>query len=244
MTRFNPPAPPYVGPPENHSGYDNKRPGKHPIDRIVMHGTVSATEAGGARNIARLFTEGLVEGSCHYVVDPAEAVQAAYDSVVCWHAPPNPGSLGVELCDWVGAPPHRRTPLPLSRWNDKPHRAMLANAARLVAPLCLAYNVPPKMRGPVALKAGRRGLCEHDDVSRAFGQSSHWDLGAFPRRRFARMVRAEIDAIRTPAKPKRKPTRVDRARDLLDAALDTAHARRQARRVRKLEAAKAALPTH
>jgi hypothetical protein len=84
----------------------------------------------------------------------------------------------------------------MARWADANHTAMLKLAARLVAELCLAYDVPPYMRTPQGLRAGKHGLCEHDDVSDAWHQSSHWDLGNFPRRRFAVMVRREVAAIK------------------------------------------------
>jgi hypothetical protein len=224
---YPPPAPPYVGPPYRKSPGDNK-----PIRRIVLHGTVSPTERGGARNIARYFRSSAAGGSAHYCVDPGEVVQTAYDSVIAWHAPPNGNSIGIELCDMVGD--KHGKPLPLSRWNEANHAAMLQLAARLTAELCLAYDVPVRMVGPVGLKAGKQGICEHSDVSQAFKQSSHWDLGMFPRRRFIRMVRAERDQIiaanddsAAPAKPT-GPTRVTKARDLLEQAYRRAkHPRRR-----------------
>ena len=77
----NPPSPDYYGPPARQSGNGNK-----PIHRVVIHSTVSPCEPGGARNIAAYFRSNTAGGSAHYVVDPTETVQAAYDSVVCWHA--------------------------------------------------------------------------------------------------------------------------------------------------------------
>lgn len=181
---FAPPSPPYLGPAKFQGGSDNK-----PIRRIVIHGTVSPTEAGGARNIARYFTQSVTRpSSAHYVRDPGETVQVVYDSVVAYHAPPNRHSIGYELCDWVKGP--------ITRWDDKPHRRMLRGAAKDVARLCLAYNVPIRKIGPVALRLGRKGICGHVDVSNAWRQTSHWDPGAFPWRRFIRMVREEADALR------------------------------------------------
>lgn len=233
------PAPVYLGPSAKFSAGDNK-----PIDRIVLHGTVSPTAEGGARKIAAYFRSTVAGGSAHYVIDPGEVVQTSYDSVVCHHAPPNAHSLGVEFCDWVGGGDRRSTPLPLSRWDDGDHYRMLRLGARLVAELCLAYDVPVRLVGPAGLKLGRRGICEHSDVSEAFRQSSHWDLGNFPRRRFIQMVRAEVTAIRTdqgkaptPAPPI-PPTLVTRARDLLEQAYrQTRNKSRRARIERALAAA-------
>ena len=169
MTSYPPPSPPYVGPPAKSSGAGNK-----PINRIVLHGTVSPAVKGGARNIAAYFRSSSAGGSAHYIVDPGEVVQSAYDDVIAWHAPPNRNSIGVEFCDPVGGP---NGALPLSRWDDAAHRAELKLGARLVAELCLAYNVPPVMLTPAQLRAGKRGICEHDDVSDAWHQSSHGDHG-------------------------------------------------------------------
>src|SRR5690349_19229744 len=107
MPKFKAPEPVYLGPPAHFTAGDNK-----PVSRIVIHSTVSECKAGGAREIAAYFRTKAAGGSAHYVVDPSEVVQAAYDSVVCWHAPPNEHSLGIEMCDTPG-------PLP----NDKPGTA-------------------------------------------------------------------------------------------------------------------------
>ena len=68
---------------------------------------------------------------------------------------------------------------------------MLERTAKLTAHLCAASDLPPRFLSVAALKAGGRGITTHNNVSRAFGQSSHWDPGAWPRRRFMRMVRRE-----------------------------------------------------
>lgn len=179
-----PPTPPYLGPAYRHGDDDNK-----PIRRIVIHSTVSPCELGGARRIAGYFRSTAAGGSAHYVVDPGETVQVVYDSTVAYHAPPNQHSLGVELCDYPVADD-------AARWRDQPHRMMLDRAAMLVAQLCLAYGVPPVWRGRLALRAGAHGITTHAEVSQAFGQSTHWDPGAWPRRRFMRKVRRNIRQLR------------------------------------------------
>lgn len=233
MSDFKPPSPVYLGPARRSSSGSNK-----PIKRIVMHGTVSPTVRGQARATAAYFRGTSAGGSAHYVVDPGEVVQVAYDSVIAWHAPPNSNSLGVELCDWVGKDGKA---LPLSRWEGADHKAMLKLAARLVAELCLAYDVPPLMLGPGDLKAGRRGICEHSDVSEAFRQSSHWDCGNFPRKYFERLVQAEVKALRTDDKPAtvNPPTGLSKARELLEQALRNA---RKAGRKRRIDKALKSLP--
>lgn len=183
-----PPSPPYLGPAYRHGDNDNK-----PIRRIVIHSTVSPCELGGARNIAGYFRSSSAGGSAHYVVDPGEVVQVVYDSTVAYHAPPNQHSLGVELCDYPVAGS-------AARWKDREHRLMLDRAAMLVAQLCLAYGVPGYYRNATQLRGGAHGVTTHAQVSEAFRQSSHWDPGAWPRRRFMRKVRRNIRQLRKGAK--------------------------------------------
>lgn len=189
--RIAPPEPPYLGPPDKSTPGSNK-----PITRVVIHSTVSPCKPGGARQIAAYFRSASAGGSAHYVVDPAETVQAAYDSVICWHAPPNPGSLGIEMCDIPGPVPNdppgsarwkaaRRS----WRWARPEQQAMLKRTAELTAHLCLAYDVPIVWVDALRLRGGGHGITTHAEVSKAFGQSTHWDPGFWPRRRFMRLVR-------------------------------------------------------
>lgn len=188
--RAEPPAPLYVGPAKYQGPATNK-----PIRRIVIHGTVSPTVEGGAMAVARYFREVATRpSSAHYVTDPGEDVQVVYDSVVAYHAPPNTGSIGHELCDLVVD--GNDDLLPMKRWGDKPHTRMLRRAARLDAALCLAYNIPIRKVGPIGLRLGRKGICGHDDVAKAWGQTDHRDPGNFPWKRFIRMVKCEADLIR------------------------------------------------
>lgn len=176
MTKYPAPAPPYLGPPARDSGTNNK-----PIRRIVIHSTVSPCVEGQARRTAAYFRHPSARGSAHYCVDPGEVIQSAWDSVVCWHAPPNQHSLGIEMCEYPSTN--------VKRWDDRPHQQLLERTARLTAELCLAYGVPTKFRRPWQLRLGMGGITTHNFVSKAWGQSTHWDPGAWPRRKFMRLVR-------------------------------------------------------
>lgn len=177
------------GHPHRHSGENN-----HPINRVVIHSAVMRCEVGAARRLATWNTTGATGGSWHFAVDPAETIRCSWSRYVCHHAPPNKGSLGIEMADWPAPVPGvkgralnalRKT----WRWNTYPHRKMLARTAVLTAELCLKYDLPPVFLTPADLRAGRRGITTHANVSAAFGQSSHWDPGFWPRRRFMLMVR-------------------------------------------------------
>lgn len=152
------------------------------ITRVVMHATVSPCEKGGARKVARYFQSSQAGGLAHFIVDPSETVQACREDISCWHAPPNAGSIGVELCDpQAGA---------VDRWYDDLHRQMLQRAAVLVADLCHRHQLPLEYLNASALLAGRRGITMHRDVSTAWKQSSHTDPGVgFPMAHFVDLVK-------------------------------------------------------
>lgn len=174
--RVPPPDPPYEGPAAHTSDGDNL-----PATRVVLHSTVSPCVPGGRHAVAAYFRTEASGGSAHYVCDPVGVCQVVPDHVVAWHAPPNGHSFGVEMCDQ----PTRLTRL---RWRDANHRAMLHVTAQLVAQLCACYGIPPRFLSVRQLRRGGHGVTTHNNVSRAWRQSTHWDPGAWPRRRFMRLV--------------------------------------------------------
>lgn len=209
------PAPKYIGPANRNGG-----PGNKPIKRIVIHCTVSPC-ATGAENIARYFKTTSTPASAHYVVDAKTTIQSLYDSYVGFHAPPNGNSLGIELCCNL----HGQGK---GHWSRRDHKKMLRRAARLTAELCLAYDVPAVRLTPAEMRAGKQGLCGHNDVRDAWGQTTHWDPGPhFPWKWFVQLVQDEIEQIKCENKPDPKPkkrkkrnTRVRRARKELAEALE------------------------
>lgn len=180
------------GVPAHHSGEGNK-----PIQRVVIHSAVMPCEPGRARQLGAMNASGATGGSWHYATDPREAIQCSWDSFVCWHAPPNPHSLGIEMADTPGKRPATLALRRLNpwRWRGKNHRAMLAVTARLTAELLVYYELPVMFLRPKDLRAGRRGFTTHANVTRAWHQSTHWDPGWWPRRRFTRMVRTQVQHI-------------------------------------------------
>lgn len=185
-TKIPPLDPVYLGPAAHTSPGSN-----FPVERCVIHMTVSPCVPGQARATAGYFRNPAAGGSAHYVVDPVETVQSVGDSVIAWHAPPNPRSIGFELCGY----PDASRVVAAARWATRPYRRTLNRAARDVAQTCLAYEVPLAFLSAEELRAGRRGITTHANVSEAFHQSSHWDPGWWPRRRFMRLVRQHAQRI-------------------------------------------------
>jgi hypothetical protein len=204
VNRIEPPSPPVVGDgiPNRHSGSEANKP----IRRVVIHSAVMPCEPGRARQLGAM-NQTSETGSWHYATDPAETIQCSWDSVVCWHAPPNEHSIGIEMADNPGPrPTGTREQLARLRdswrWAGKNHRAMLDRTAYLTARLCLAYGLPTRYVPAARLRAGQRGWTTHAQVSAAFRQSTHWDPGFWPRRRFGRLVRKHARQIQQEA---RKP---------------------------------------
>lgn len=159
----------------HHSGTQDR------VTRIVIHGTVSPCVPGGAVNVARYFQTAGAGGSAHYVVDPNETVSCLKETVIGWHAPPNTGSIGIELCD-----PQKGAS---ARWADANHEAMLERAAALVREVAARWHVPLTKLTVAQVKAGKHGVCGHVDVSKAFGQTDHTDPGTgFPWAHFMNLV--------------------------------------------------------
>lgn len=191
MTPIPPPSPPWEGPAAHTTPGENL-----PATRVVIHSTVSPCQPGGRHDIAAYFRSEASGGSAHYVVDPVGAVQVVGDHTIAWHAPPNAHSFGIEMCDIPGPLPGdhfipavwkaaRRT----WRWRRPNQQAMLHVTAQLAAHLCASYGIPVRWVTVAGLRRGEHGVTTHANVSRAFRQSTHWDPGFWPRRRFMRLVR-------------------------------------------------------
>jgi N-acetyl-anhydromuramyl-L-alanine amidase AmpD len=153
------------------------------VDLVVVHTMEVAERPDAAEACARWFQHPSAEASAHYCVDADTVVQCVHEQDVAWHARGgNERSIGIELAGFAG----RRA----EDWSDPYSEAVLARAAALTAWICARYEIPAQWLRAEALRAGRRGLTGHGDVSAAFGKSDHWDPGpGFPVQRFLHLVR-------------------------------------------------------
>jgi N-acetyl-anhydromuramyl-L-alanine amidase AmpD len=170
-----------------------------PIDVVVMHTMEIAERPDAAQICARWFASRASEVSAHYCVDAGAVIQCVREKDIAWHARGgNAASIGVELAGFASQT--RRD------WRDDYSAEVLERAASLVAEICRRRRVPVRWLSADDLRAGRRGLTGHVDVSRAYGKSDHWDPGdGFP-------VEAFVDRVRALQQAQRQAKRGSKAR--------------------------------
>lgn len=171
-----------------------------PITRIVIHATAGGrgypneSGPGVAEATAHYFAEPGCPGSAHYVEDLDSEQHCLPENVIGWHAPPNKGSIGIEVCADANYSPEE--------WLSPQVWPAVERAAARARDLCLRYGVPIAKLSPADLLAGKHGICGHIDVSQAWHQSSHWDPGpGFPWPQFMALVAQADQPVPVPAPP-------------------------------------------
>lgn len=160
----------------------------------------AAKKLGTAKNVALWFggktKSPAPKASAHYCLDTAEIYQCVAESVVAWAAPgANRKGIHIEHAGYAAQTP--------GQWVDVYNLAMLEQSAKLAADICKRHAIPIVHLSVEELKAGKRGLCGHVDVTNAFnGGKGHTDPGvAFPWDLYLEMVHnASIPPTLPPAR--------------------------------------------
>ena len=156
------------------------------IDLIVIHTMEWPEKGDAAEGCAQWFCNPTAEVSAHYSVDNNSIIQSVRDKDVAWHARGgNHNSIGIE---------HAGTAKQKAReWTDAYSKAVLARSAKLAAELCKKHKVPPVWLFPADLRAGKRGITSHNNISVAFRKGDHTDPGeGFPIEGYIAMVKKEL----------------------------------------------------
>lgn len=165
-----------------------RQPRTSEIRWLVLHTNEGPERAGAARGLGAYLQ--LPEdrrgnrGGYHEIADSVDLVLGAAENEVVY------GAAGGNAHGWhfciVGQASQGS-----SQWLDPFSAAALEIAAVRIARMCVKYRIPIRKVAPSQVRLGEFGICGHDDISRAFGLSSHWDPGSgFPWTYFISKVRA------------------------------------------------------
>lgn len=159
--------------------------GGAPVLWVVLHCTEGGELVGSALKTATMFAAKLDKPrSAHDVCDAEGVIACVPWDKRAWHCggTGNKHGVGVELC---GKAAQTR-----AQWLDARSLPMLANGARRVREICTRFALPIEFRTAVELRAKHPGITTHDEIRRAFGETSHTDPGqGFPLADFLEAVR-------------------------------------------------------
>ncbi len=155
------------------------------IKWLVLHTAEVAESETSAENLAAWASRGVgMDVSWHYAIDNDSIVHCVKDNDRAWCAgrTGNDHGLHVELAGYARQGPEE--------WDDDFSRSMLALASRLVRDKCEEHSLPMKFVDAAGLRAGEKGITDHDEITKAFGESTHRDVGkSFPWGSFLEAVR-------------------------------------------------------
>jgi N-acetyl-anhydromuramyl-L-alanine amidase AmpD len=166
------------------------------IDVLVIHTMESPEKPDTAESVANWFAGTTApQASAHYCIDSNSIVQSVRDTDVAWHAPgANHNGLGFEHAGRAAQTQHD--------WSDDYSTKMLELSAQLVADKCRQYDIPPVWLRTADLRAGKRGITGHVQVSEAFKRSDHHDPGTqFPIEAYLKLVKAHLGDAATEFRP-------------------------------------------
>ncbi|OFQ23771.1 hypothetical protein HMPREF2946_07235 [Actinomyces sp. HMSC062G12] len=152
---------------------------------IVIH-TMEAPEGPNtAENIAAYFARGDVVASAHACVDQDSLVVCLPPSDTAFAAPGlNADGYQIEHAGYASQD--------AAGWADAESQAMLRLSAAHAREIALAAGIPLRHLTDDELAAGYAGFVGHDQVSRVYRLSDHWDPGPnFPWAQYMGLVNGE-----------------------------------------------------
>lgn len=135
--------------------------------------------------------------SAHLYVDDDSAVQAVDLDRITYGCFPTGNARSVQL--------------ELAGVSNRLSIGTITRAARLTAPICHHYDLPIRKLSATDLRAGRKGICGHADVTKAWNTgpdsgAGHTDPGAdFPWASFIKAVKVEYARLYGPKAPAKVP---------------------------------------
>lgn len=168
------------------------------VSYVVLHTAEIGESLEGAEALMKACAVNPRVASWHYAVDPDSITQSVHEEDVAYAAPgANRNGIQIELCGTA-----RQSPM---EWQDAYSFYLLENAARLVADICLRWELPIVFIPRETLRLPRvKGITTHAEVSKAFGKSDHWDPGPhFPMAHFLQRVTHYYQAPPTEPAPAR-----------------------------------------
>lgn len=134
-------------------------------------------------------------GSYNVLVGTRRTLRANDDNYIPWAAMPIGNQRGLHLSFLAYAASSR------AEWLS--YDAQLEKGAAVVADWCKRYGIPPVKISAADVRAGRRGVCGHGEISGAWHESDHSDPGAnFPWDVFIDKVKRHMNPTPSPKPPK------------------------------------------
>ena len=161
-------------------------PGRKKALRLVVIHTMEAPEGPQtAENIAAYFASGDVVASAHACVDQDSLVVCLPPTATAFAAPgANADGYQIEHAGFASQD--------AAGWADEASQSMLRLSAAHAREIALAAGIPLRHLTDDELAAGAAGFVGHDQVSRVYRLSDHWDPGTdFPWSQYMGLVNGE-----------------------------------------------------
>jgi N-acetyl-anhydromuramyl-L-alanine amidase AmpD len=150
-----------------------QKPGRE-IQAVVIHSAETSEGPETAEALMNWAASPQCKNSWHYAVDPDSITQSVQEKDIAWHVKSfSVKSIGIEMAG--------RAKQTREEWLDEASGAIIRRTAALVADICKRHDLPVQFVDAEGLKAGKRGITTHNEVSKAFKDTDHYDPGpGFP----------------------------------------------------------------